>query len=43
VLAAAQATGARLVSMENVYMYGPPNGQPLTETHPYAPPPRKER
>jgi nucleoside-diphosphate-sugar epimerase len=36
VLAAAQASGARLVSMENVYMYGPPNGQPLTETHPYA-------
>jgi nucleoside-diphosphate-sugar epimerase len=36
VLAAAQATGARLVSMENVYMYGRPNGQPLTETHPYA-------
>jgi nucleoside-diphosphate-sugar epimerase len=36
VLAAAQATGARLVSMENVYMYGRPGGQPLTETHPYA-------
>ena len=36
VLAAAQATGARLVSMENVYMYGPPAGQPLTETHPYS-------
>ena len=36
VLAAAQATGARLVSMENVYMYGRPDGQPLTETHPYA-------
>ena len=36
VLAAAQASGARLVSMENVYMYGRPNGQPLTETHPYA-------
>ena len=34
VLAAVQATGARLVSMENVYMYGPPNGQPLTETRP---------
>jgi uncharacterized protein YbjT (DUF2867 family) len=27
VLAAAQATGARLVSMENVYLYGPPAGQ----------------
>jgi nucleoside-diphosphate-sugar epimerase len=36
VLAAAQATGARLVSMENVYMYGRPGGQPLTETRPYA-------
>jgi nucleoside-diphosphate-sugar epimerase len=36
VLAAAQATGARLVSMENVYMYGRPNGHPLTETSPYA-------
>ena len=36
VLAAAQATGARLVSMENVCMYGRPNGQPLTETRPYA-------
>jgi nucleoside-diphosphate-sugar epimerase len=35
VLAAAQAAGARLVSMENVYMYGRPAGQPLTETHPY--------
>jgi nucleoside-diphosphate-sugar epimerase len=36
VLAAAQATGARLVSMENVYAYGRPAGQPLTETHLYA-------
>jgi nucleoside-diphosphate-sugar epimerase len=35
VLAAAQATGARLVSMENVYMYGRANGQPFTETRPY--------
>jgi nucleoside-diphosphate-sugar epimerase len=31
VLAAAEATGARFVSMENVYMYGRPAGQPLTE------------
>lgn len=31
VLAAAQANGARLVSMENVYMYGRPHGRPLTE------------
>jgi nucleoside-diphosphate-sugar epimerase len=31
VLAAAEANGARLVSMENVYMYGRPAGRPLTE------------
>jgi nucleoside-diphosphate-sugar epimerase len=31
VLAAAEATGARLVGMENVYMYGRPAGRPLTE------------
>ena len=31
VLAAVEATGARLVSMENVYMYGRPAGHPLTE------------
>lgn len=31
VLAAAEITGARLVSMENVYMYGRPAGRPLTE------------
>ena len=31
VLAAAEAARARLVSMENVYMYGRPAGQPLTE------------
>src|SRR5215207_6681300 len=36
VLAAAQDAGARLVSMENVYMYGRPAGQPFTETRPYA-------
>jgi nucleoside-diphosphate-sugar epimerase len=36
VLAAAQAAGARLISMENVYMYGRPGGEPLTETRPYA-------
>jgi nucleoside-diphosphate-sugar epimerase len=32
VLTAAQTHGARLVSMENVYMYGRPAGRPLTET-----------
>ena len=31
VLAAAEATGARLVSMENVDMYGRPAARPLTE------------
>jgi nucleoside-diphosphate-sugar epimerase len=31
VLAGAEATGARLVSMENVYLYGRPAGHPLTE------------
>jgi nucleoside-diphosphate-sugar epimerase len=31
VLTAAQTHGARLVSVENVYMYGRPNGRPLTE------------
>jgi len=31
VLAAAEAAGARLVSMENVYLYGRPLGRPLTE------------
>ncbi|MEV7135226.1 NAD-dependent epimerase/dehydratase family protein [Arthrobacter sp. NPDC093128] len=31
VLAAAESSGARLVSMENVYMYGRPDGRPLTE------------
>jgi len=35
VLHAAQTHGARLVSMENVYMYGRPNGRPLTEDRAY--------
>ena len=35
VLNAAQARGARLVSMENVYMYGRPNGRPLIEDRAY--------
>jgi nucleoside-diphosphate-sugar epimerase len=34
VLAAAEATGARLISMENVYMYGRPAGRVLTEDLP---------
>lgn len=35
VLDAAEATGARLVSLENVYMYGHPAGRPLTEDRSY--------
>ena len=35
VLAAAEANSARLVSMENVYMYGRPAGRPLTEDRTY--------
>jgi nucleoside-diphosphate-sugar epimerase len=35
VLAAAEASGARLVSMENVYMYGRSAGRTFTEDHPY--------
>jgi nucleoside-diphosphate-sugar epimerase len=35
VLTAAEATGARLVSMENVYMYGRPAGRLLTEDRAY--------
>ncbi|RZT12621.1 nucleoside-diphosphate-sugar epimerase [Kribbella sp. VKM Ac-2569] len=35
VLAAAQASGARMVSMENVYMYGRPDGRILTEDRAY--------
>jgi nucleoside-diphosphate-sugar epimerase len=34
VLAAAEAAGARLVSVENVYMYGRATVHPFTETHP---------
>ena len=36
VLAAARASGARLVSMDNVYNYGRPGGHPLVETRPDA-------
>jgi nucleoside-diphosphate-sugar epimerase len=34
VLAGAESAGARLVSMENVYMYGRPAGRPFTEDRP---------
>jgi nucleoside-diphosphate-sugar epimerase len=36
VLAAAEAAGALLVSLENVYAYGPTGGTPMTEDHPLA-------
>jgi nucleoside-diphosphate-sugar epimerase len=43
VLAAAEAAGARLVAMENLYMYGPTGGRPLTEDLPYVAETRKGR
>jgi nucleoside-diphosphate-sugar epimerase len=43
VLAAAEATEAKLVVMENVYMYGRPRGRPLTEDRPYDADTRKGR
>jgi nucleoside-diphosphate-sugar epimerase len=43
VLAGAASAGARLVVMENVYMYGPTGGRPLTEDLPYAATTRKGR
>ncbi|MDQ2998881.1 MAG: NAD-dependent epimerase/dehydratase family protein [Chloroflexota bacterium] len=36
ILDGAAANGARLIVGENLYMYGDPNGQPLTEASPYA-------
>src|ERR671913_1490689 len=41
VLEGAAAAGAKLVAMENLYMYGPTDGRPLTEDLPYAPNTRK--
>ncbi|GAB4545216.1 MAG: NAD(P)H-binding protein [Anaerolineae bacterium] len=35
IMAAAITTGAKLIAAENVYMYGAPNGKPLTEDTPY--------
>lgn len=43
VLAAAEATGARMVSMDNVYSYGPPGGRPFIEETPDAATTRKGR
>lgn len=42
VVAAAGTVGARLVVVDNLYMYGPPTG-PMTETSPRAPRGRKGR
>ena len=36
VIAAAEAAGALLVTLENVYGYGPTGGRPMTEDHPLA-------
>jgi nucleoside-diphosphate-sugar epimerase len=43
VLEGAASAGAKLVAMENLYMYGPTEGRPLTEDLPYAPNTRKGR
>jgi nucleoside-diphosphate-sugar epimerase len=42
-IAAAQAAGARLVVMDNVYMYGRAHGRPFTEDRDYAAHTRKGR
>src|SRR5215210_9153681 len=41
VLGGATSAGAKLVAMENLYMYGPTDGRPLTEDLPYVPNTRK--
>lgn len=43
VLEGAAAAGAKLVSMENLYMYGPTGGKPMTEDLPYTATTRKGR
>jgi nucleoside-diphosphate-sugar epimerase len=43
VLEGAASAGAKLIAMENLYMYGPTGGRPLTEDLPYAPNTRKGR
>jgi nucleoside-diphosphate-sugar epimerase len=35
------SAGAKLIAVENLYMYGPTDGRPLTEDLPYAPNTRK--
>jgi nucleoside-diphosphate-sugar epimerase len=41
VLEGAASAGAKLIAMENLYMYGPTDDRPLTEDLPYAPNTRK--
>jgi nucleoside-diphosphate-sugar epimerase len=43
VLQGAAAAGAKLIAMENLYMYGPTGGRPITEDLPYAANTRKGR
>src|ERR671911_599977 len=43
VLEGAASAGAKLVAMENLYMYGPTQGRPLTEDLPHPPNTRKGR
>src|SRR3712207_6331445 len=43
VLEGGASAGAKLVAMENLYMYGPTDGRPITEEMPYAPTTRKGR
>lgn len=43
ILEGAAANGARLVAVENLYMYGDPHGQPLTEQSAYRAHTRKGR
>src|ERR687897_2535890 len=43
VIEGAASAGAKLIAMENLYMYGPTDGRPLTEDLPHAPNTRKGR
>jgi hypothetical protein len=43
VLEGAASAGAKLIAMENLYMYGPTGGRPISEDLPYAPNTRKGR
>jgi nucleoside-diphosphate-sugar epimerase len=43
ILGGAAATGAKLIVPENLYMYGRPDGRPLTEVSPYRAHTRKGR